>query len=205
MICTKKKKLTSWLLGPRSQCSDGAILSSIPGRRTRFFFSLKGTDRLWGPPYLLFNRCHGILPGGNEAGAWSPASNAQVKNEWRCTSTPSIHRRAVYKDNFVITLLLIYYIKAPTTLTRARKYARQVPSPVAVNSKHVVRFDFQKSLTSWLTHLRASRSSRTIHVSPSWLSPSSPNVAPARFIFAQQSKKYNINWPRLVPDRADIR
>ena len=123
-------------------------------------------------------------------------SRLRVKNEWRCTSTPSVRRRAVFKDNFVITLLLMYSVKAlvvlcPTTLTRARKNTRQVPSPVAVNIKHVVRFEFQKSLTSSLTHLRASRSSRTTRVSPSWLCPSSPILAPAALIFALQSQKYN--------------
>ena len=59
----------------------------------KMLFSPKGPDRLWGPPSLLLNGHWGSLLGvkrsEREVDHTSPPS-AEVKNEWRYTSTPPI-------------------------------------------------------------------------------------------------------------------
>lgn len=147
----------------------GAILSSIPGRRTRFFSSPKGTDRLCGPPasYLIY------ATGSCLVVRWPWRDHLHLMPRLIMSGAVPLLPLYIVEPCTKTTLLLLYFLYivlslypvdlSLTTLTRTRKNARKVPSPIAVNIKHV-RFDFQKSLTSWPTHLRASRSSQTIHV-----------------------------------------
>jgi hypothetical protein len=59
---------------------------------TRVFFSSPPrSERLWGPPSLLFNGYRGLFSGGKAAGPeadHSPPSSAKVKNTWSYTSIP---------------------------------------------------------------------------------------------------------------------
>jgi hypothetical protein len=52
------------------------------------FSTLKRSDRLWNPPYLLFNRRQCFFPGARRPGRdvnYSPRSNVKVTNEWSYT------------------------------------------------------------------------------------------------------------------------
>jgi len=63
---------------------------SNPGSDKRFFSSTKRSDRLWGPPSLLFNEHRGSFPGKTQPEReinYLPPSRGEVKNGWRYTST----------------------------------------------------------------------------------------------------------------------
>jgi hypothetical protein len=66
---------------------------SIPGRCREFFSSLPNADLFWGPPSLLSNGYRDLFSWGYSGRyvklTTQRQSSAEVKNEWRCTSTPS--------------------------------------------------------------------------------------------------------------------
>lgn len=64
--------------------------SSIPDRGRRFFSLRKRPGRLWGSPASCAVSVLGSFPFGKEAGArsWPSSYGVEVKNSWRCTSTP---------------------------------------------------------------------------------------------------------------------
>jgi hypothetical protein len=65
------------------------IEGSHPGRSNKFASSPERPDRFWGPPSLLLNGYRRFFFGANRPGHenLSPASSAEVKNEWSLTST----------------------------------------------------------------------------------------------------------------------
>jgi hypothetical protein len=72
------------------QVGRSGIGGSIPGGGWEFFFSPPHPDRLWRPPSLLSNVYRGLFPPGLKRPVCeadhSPPS-AEIKNEWRYTST----------------------------------------------------------------------------------------------------------------------
>jgi hypothetical protein len=60
----------------------------------RLLFSAKCPDRLWDPPGLLFSEYRGSFLGvkrpESELNPQSPASSAEIKNEWSYASAPPI-------------------------------------------------------------------------------------------------------------------
>jgi hypothetical protein len=58
-----------------------------------FFFFVKCSDWLWGPPRLPSNRYQKL--GGHKADHW-PLSSAEVKYAWGYTSIPPIHHDMVH-------------------------------------------------------------------------------------------------------------
>jgi hypothetical protein len=65
------------------------VFESLQGHR--FFSFTHCPDGLWAPPSLPFSAYLGSFPGVNWPGCkvdHSPASTAEVKNEWSHTSTP---------------------------------------------------------------------------------------------------------------------
>ena len=77
-----------------------------------FFLPLfpKLLDRLWGPPSLLFSGYSGSFPGLKRPGRKvdrSAPSTAEVKNEWRYTSTPPACVNCVDRNLFFLFMFLI--------------------------------------------------------------------------------------------------
>jgi hypothetical protein len=73
------------------------------------FSSPKRTDRLWGPPSIIFNGFRASLPGVKWFGRGvnhSLLSSAEVKNEWSYTSTPPICLNDADKKKTLAMLLL---------------------------------------------------------------------------------------------------
>ena len=71
---------------------------------------LKRPDGLWGPPRLLFDGTYGSFLAVKRPGRdadHSPPCRAEVKNEWRHTSTPSVRLHGVVKDNFTVYLSFV--------------------------------------------------------------------------------------------------
>ena len=87
-------------------CMRPRKLGSILSRSKKFFSYLKVTDRLWGPPSLLFKGYFlgGVKRPGREADH-SPLSSAEFKNEWSYTSTAPYAFVVCKKDNFFFSLL----------------------------------------------------------------------------------------------------
>ena len=78
-----------------SRYSDWAtgytIRASKPSWGKKFFSSVIRSDRLWGPPSLLFSGYRGYLSGVKRPGPevdHSSVSRAEVKNKWSYTSAP---------------------------------------------------------------------------------------------------------------------
>jgi hypothetical protein len=90
---------------------------SLEGQDISFYPKLP--DRACGPSIPLFNSFRssvpGVMPLEREVNHSHPSST-DVKNEWSCTSTPTIHLYGFDRDNF--TLLLHH-----------RMYAEDVNSP----------------------------------------------------------------------------
>ena len=83
-------------------------------KRKRFLLSPKSTDSLRGPPSLLFNGCWGggdislrVKRPGQESNH-SSLCNAEIKNKWRCTSTPPCAFMACTVTTLRLPLLLFY-------------------------------------------------------------------------------------------------
>jgi hypothetical protein len=80
---------------------------------TSLFSSPKRPDRLCGPPSFVFNghrrSFQEVKRPGRKAND-SPASSAEVKNEWSCISTSPLYLNGVGRDNF--TLLVYTYLSA---------------------------------------------------------------------------------------------
>jgi hypothetical protein len=80
---------------------------SSPGRGWEFFSSPPRSDRIWSPPSLLSipgALSLGVKRPGREAD-YSPPSNAEVKNTWSYTSTPTVGVHGVelslkHRENF---------------------------------------------------------------------------------------------------------
>jgi hypothetical protein len=65
------------------------VEGSHPGRSRKFVCSPERQDRFWGSSSLLLNRYRGFFFGAKRPGhvTLSPASSAEVKDEWSLTST----------------------------------------------------------------------------------------------------------------------
>jgi hypothetical protein len=85
-------------------CCRPANRPSNPGCR-RFFLSSKRPYWLWGPPSLLFDGYRRSFPGLIRSGRdvnHSPQSSAEIKNEWRYTSSPLICLHGVDRENIAL-------------------------------------------------------------------------------------------------------
>jgi hypothetical protein len=95
VVNTLQRLVTGWTIGVRG----------FDSRRGLGIFLFSSTSRpALGPPSLLSNGYRGLLPPGvkrpgREADHSHP-SNAEVKNAWHCTSTPSTSCLIKHRDNF---------------------------------------------------------------------------------------------------------
>lgn len=71
----------------------------------RYFLPFKRSDPLWGPPgQSVFGRERPEREIDH-----SPLSTAEIKNEWRVTSTPAVCLRDVDRINFAVSNLCVFH------------------------------------------------------------------------------------------------
>lgn len=101
----------------------------LPNFNNIYYFGLDGPDfelqqkkevfstpdpsrRLCGPRSLVLSRYLGSFPGvkrsRHEVAHW-PSCRAEVKNEWICSSAPSIRLHGVDRSNFTFPSLVTYF------------------------------------------------------------------------------------------------
>jgi len=81
----------SSVIGLKTAVRAWTVRGSNPPYSKRIFSSQKRTDRLRGPPSLLFGAYRGSFPGVKRPRPevnYSPPSSSEVKNEWIYTSSP---------------------------------------------------------------------------------------------------------------------
>ena len=102
-----------------------------PNRDKAFSSNPMCTDWLWSPPnppieWVSGALCMGIKWLGHEAD-YSPPSTADVKNVWRCMSSPAIWLHTPYRDTFTYVkcylhiqyiIIIILFINCNWVITR---------------------------------------------------------------------------------------
>jgi len=75
-------------------------------RKEIFFFHLTHTDRLWGPPSLVFKGYWSTIPGVKRPGCHIDKflSSTKAKNEWNYTSTPPIQLHDMERESNAVNL-----------------------------------------------------------------------------------------------------
>ena len=79
------------------------VYGSNPGRGNKYFSSPQRPHQLRSPPNPLFNGNRGYFSGANRRERkvnHSSPSSAEVKNEWRYTSTPPYASMELDRENF---------------------------------------------------------------------------------------------------------
>jgi hypothetical protein len=102
--------LRSWDSSVVQRSATGWMIDgSSPGRGCVFFSSLPRPERLWGPPSLLSNGYHRLLPWGKVAGAWTTHLHPVPRSRMRgpippLPNTPSWRGAQLKRrDNFTFT------------------------------------------------------------------------------------------------------
>ena len=134
--------------------------SSITGRCKRFYSSLKRPDWLWCSPSLQFNGYHGIIPGGEAAGAWTwpfISIYAEFNNGRSYTSTPPYALIACRA-----TALPLLFITMGVTTDRHYLPLHLVLSPVL--------------LSAYIQTVRRLQHETRNRKSPAWLAPTSTRL-----------------------------
>jgi hypothetical protein len=93
------------------QLSDPAFKTR---QQQQFLSHPNHPHRLWGPNSLLFKGYRHSSPGIKRTGFnadHSLLSNAEVKNEWSCASTPPSYLHGVHKGNFTLHVNNVHGMK----------------------------------------------------------------------------------------------
>jgi len=96
--------------------------STNPNKSKTFFCSSEHPDQLWGPSRLLFS-CYqyfwwGEGGGGHKAAGHEvyhpPPSTAKVKNDWNCTSSPTLCLHDMDRNYTIFTSLCLKNLQMKT-------------------------------------------------------------------------------------------
>ena len=81
---------------------DSALKFPLEMPDKKFFSTPNRPNKLWGPPSLQGNKYQGSFPRVERPGRdvdHPPPLTAEVKNEWRYTSSPQIYLNGADRDN----------------------------------------------------------------------------------------------------------